>query len=414
MNPSPRLRRRQRGAALFDALIAFLVLALGLVAVARLQGQSRLTADVARQRAEAVRLAQAEIESLRSFATIAAAPGGASFDAIAAGSRAVAAQPASFTVTRRVDADPALALKHVQVEVAWVDRSGGAQQVVLGAAIGANPPALGGALGLARHSAVAAGAFGRSIDVPLAAKALGDGRSAIKPVEAGSVALVFDDRSGRVVGRCVGVDPATATRDLTVAHLLACDATPGRLVSGVVRFSSASPPDVAAANDAPLPLSVALASGSGFAAAPVCNTDAMKTVRSTAAGLRLEALPIGAAAPAGAVATGERFVAYHCVVYPAAGAAWSGRTTLVPSGWTIGAGAGEKRVCRYSSDLDASGAVDAAIEHPAAYAGVGGGLAQQNFLVVGGAEACPAGAAVHIAGNNGDVPVDLGTAAHQP
>jgi len=86
----------------------------------------------------------------------------------------------------------------------------------------------------------------------------------------------------------------------------------------------------------------------------------------------------------------------------------------VPSGWTIGTGASDQRVCRYSSDLDASGAIDANLEHPASYTNVDASLANQNFLVIKGSEACPSGTPAQVAGNNADAYVDLSTLAHQP
>ena len=54
-------RRAQRGVTLLESLIAFVLLATGALAVASLQGQLRLHADLARQRSEAVRLGQQEI-----------------------------------------------------------------------------------------------------------------------------------------------------------------------------------------------------------------------------------------------------------------------------------------------------------------------------------------------------------------
>lgn len=63
--------RRQRGFTLLEALIAFLVLALGMVALAQLPKQLRLRGEVARQQGEAARLAQSEMETLRAFAVIA-------------------------------------------------------------------------------------------------------------------------------------------------------------------------------------------------------------------------------------------------------------------------------------------------------------------------------------------------------
>ena len=77
---------------------------------------------------------------------------------------------------------------------------------------------------------------------------------------------------------------------------------------------------------------------------------------------------------------------------PRADGRWSGRSTLVPSGWTIGGGANDRRVCRYTADLDSNGSVDGNEEHPAEYLNVDRPLANQNFLVVKGSEACPAAA----------------------
>ena len=420
--PAPR---RQRGSTLLEALIAFLVLSLGMLAIARAQSHLRLNAEVARQRSEAVRLAQADLESLRAFAVLAATPALHSFDAIANAARTLDsasgyASNTSYLVTRQIDASGAPNAKNALVSVGWTDRSGAAQQVTLSSIIAGSAPAFSGALGLGRSSAPAKGAFARSVRIPLGAKDLGDGRSAFKPVGSGTVALLFDKHSGLLTGRCAAVDAATATRDLTSTNLGPCDANVGYLLSGSVRFSSATPPDAAQANDLPPAFTVALElTGGSYALAPACSVEAMKTVVYTNDGnLHVDAVPI--AAPPSSLGlsswaeTGERFVAYHCAVYPAAGGQWSGRTTLLPSGWTIGSSAIERRVCRYSADLDASGATDANIEHPASYANVDSSLPNQNFLVIKGSEACPAGATTRVAGNNTDVYVDLSTAPHQP
>lgn len=416
---------RQRGSTLIEAMLAFVVLTLGMLAIARVQTQFRLNADVARQRSEAVRLAQEDLESLRAFAVLAAAPGVRSFDAITDATRTVDAASGdatdtSYLVTRRIDAAATPHAKNALVTVGWTDRSGSAQQVVLGSVIAGNAPAFGGALGLARSGTPVKGAHGRSVRIPLAAKDLGDGRSAFKPVGDGTVAFLFDHRTGLLTGRCTGVDPATATRDLTSASLGACDTNVGHLLSGVVRFAPASPPDPAQANDLPPAFTMALTlSGGSYPLAPSCSVEALKTVSYIAAGsLHVEAVPI-AATPAslglpGWTETGERFAAYHCAVYPAASGQWSGRTALVPLGWAIGTGPLDRRVCRYTSDLDASGAIDANLEHPSSYAGVDSSLPNQNFLVVAGPDACPTGAAARVAGNNADVYADLSTAPHQP
>jgi Tfp pilus assembly protein PilV len=395
MHPSTS-PRRQRGIGLLEALIAFLVLSLGMLAIARMQGQMRLSAEVARQRSEAVRLAQEDIESLRAFSVLAAASGARSFDAIASETRTVDAAAGyatntTYLVTRQIDNAAALSAKQARVTVSWTDRHGGAQQAALASLIAGNAPAFGAVLGLSRSGAPTRGPFGRSVRIPSAAKDLGDGRSAFKPVGNGTVALLFDNGSGLLAGRCASVAATTPTSALTAASLGPCDANVGHLLSGVVRFSSVSPPDAAHAAEPPPALSVAMAmTGGTYAVAPACQTEAI-----TSAG-------------------GDRFVAWHCAVYPLANGQWSGRATLVPSGWVIGTGAADKRVCRYSADLDGSGAIDTNLEHPSTWVGVDASLANQDFLVVNGSETCPAGHAVQVAGNNGDVYVDLGTAQHQP
>jgi len=377
--------RRQRGIGLLDALIAFLVLSLGMLAIARVQGQMRLNAEVARQRSEAVRLAQEDMESMRAFGVLASETH--TLDASAGH-----ATNTAYRVVRQIEpAAAALPAKTARITVGWADRQGGAQQIALASVIAGNAPAYSGALGLSRPGTTAKGPFGRSARIPTAAKDLGDGHSAFKPVGNGRVAFVFDNGSGSLVGRCTAVAPITPTSGLTAANIGPCDTRSGKLLSGVVRFSSASPPDAAQANEAPPSLSIAMAmTGGTYAAAPACSTEPITS------------------------ANGDRFVAWYCAVYPLASGQWSGRASLVPVGWTIGTSAADKRVCRYSADLDGSGAVDANIEHPAAWVGVDASLPNQNFLVIKGSEHCPTGRAARVAGNNGDVYVDLGTTQHQP
>ena len=128
--------RHQRGTTLVEALIAFLVLSLGMLAAARTQTHMRLGADVARQRSEAVRLAQEDIEALRGFTVLAAAPGARSFEAIASASRTVdsstgLAGNTSYLLARQIEPAVAPHAKSAAVTVSWTDRSGDAQQVAL-------------------------------------------------------------------------------------------------------------------------------------------------------------------------------------------------------------------------------------------------------------------------------------------
>jgi len=374
----------QRGMGLIEALVAFLLLALGMLAVTRMQSDLRSHAELARQRTEAVRIAQQDIESLRAYSVLTQAAGARSFDQIATTSATVdSIDPVRYELTRRADTSVDGQAASVAVTVRWNDRRGEPQQATLATMIARSAPALSAALLTAPVSAPVLGAFDRSSRIPLVAKDLGDGRSAFKPSAAGNVAFVQDNRSGQVVARCSVLAAALTTAALTSAELTNCDLTIGLLLSGTIRF----------AQGAPLPLQIALALESAtYPQAPLCATSVIES--------------------------GDPRIAYHCVIYPPTSGAdagrWSGAATIVPIGWRIGTAPEDRRICRFSSDLDGSGAIDRNVEHPAAYSAVDAALAQQNFLVVAGTDACPSAAPTRIEGSTGDVFADLGTVQHQP
>jgi Tfp pilus assembly protein PilV len=427
---SGRLRfaidRRARGTTLVEALVALVVLAFGILAVARVQAHLRLHADVARERAEAVRLAEEDLEVLRAFAVVPASGPLRSWDAIASAAAAFdsasgTARNTTFELARDVRVLAVGATKQATVSIAWTDRTGGTQRVLLDSMVAGSDPTYAATLALAPAGRPVKGARGRSTKVPVLARNLGDGRSAFKTAAGSNVAVVVDNATGDVVARCTAVSTAIDTRALAASDLAGCDTHSGLLVSGTVRFAFGAPPDPAHAHDGPLPLAVALTlTGGTYPLSPACAAEARKTVRYTTASgsLAVESVPLAALPASLGLATwtdtGDRHVAWHCVVYPRADGTWSGRATLVPSGWTVGTGPGDLRVCRYSADLDGSGAVDTNAEHPAAWTRVDTALADQNFLVVAGPQACPSAAPVRIAGTAGDVFVDLSTVAHQP
>jgi Tfp pilus assembly protein PilV len=422
-------RRRQRGTTLLEGLVALLVLALGMFSVGRVQTQLRLNADMARQRSEAVRLAQEDLERLRAFSVIAATAGARAYADIVNATTTVDASTGyasntRYQVARSITPGDAPNAKNASVAVSWADRTGSEHQVVLNSVIGGSNPAYSGALNVAPAAPAMRPVLARSPRIPLAAKDLGNGTSAFKPVSGGTMALLLSNATGQVVGRCTGVSAALATQDLTIVNLGSCEGQSGSLLSGVVRFSTAGAPVAGQANEVPPALAVALTLGAGsYPAAPVCVSEAMKTVSIAAgalgtSGMQLRTVPIGATpASVGASAwteTGDRHVAYHCVVYPLASGLWSGRSTVVPSGWTLGTGPDDRRVCRYSTDLDGSGSIDANAEHPASYVNVDGPLAHQNFLVIKGSETCPSGTPVQLDGSGAAVYANLSTAQHQP
>jgi Tfp pilus assembly protein PilV len=412
-------RRSQRGAALLESLIAFVFLAIAAMSAAQLQGHLRLHADLARQRSQAVHLGQRELEMLRAWSTPAAASGSSSYAGIVDADRiadadAADASNADYRIVRHIDDAAFAGAKSTSVAVEWSDRSGATQRVVLDSVIARSDPAWSGALALGGGASAPRGAHGRAPAVPVMAKSIGGGRSALKLAAAGSTAIVFDDATGNAVSRCTGVALTTATRDLTTSDLSSCSAGAWLVLSGTIRFTSAVPPLPSQASETPPTLAVALAlTGGSYTAAPDCNTEAMKTVRYTAGGsLRIDAVPIDALPASLGLSswndTGDRFVSYRCLVTPRADGRWSGRSTIVAAGWTIGTGSADRRVCRYAADRDGSGAIDANIEHPADYAGVAGTLQGQNFIVVRGDQNCPGAPDASL------LAAATGTVQHQP
>src|SRR5882762_1654125 len=151
MRTPQQTNQRQRGFSLVEALIALLVLSLGVLAMSKLQSHLRLNADVATQRSEAVRLAQEELEAMRSFATLTAAKGTRSYADIAASSSTLA-PGASRPVNTSFHVDRAIGegngFRTVSVAVDWPDRAGRTQRIALQSVVAATPPGLAGALAL--------------------------------------------------------------------------------------------------------------------------------------------------------------------------------------------------------------------------------------------------------------------------
>ncbi|MBW8831390.1 MAG: hypothetical protein JF606_18595 [Burkholderiales bacterium] len=375
-------RRIQRGISLVEALIAFLVLSLGTLGMSKLQSHLRLHSDIARQRSEAVRIAQEDMESLRSFTSTTTEMNEHSYGDISSASATIAPSRersgnTSFHVERSISEGNGF--RTASVSVNWPDRLGHRQHVILESVIAGTPPRLSGALTLVQHLKPMRPVWDRSPAIPAQARNLGNGSSAFKPSETGTLAFVFDNASGLVTSRCDQVAATVRNSELDTAKLVDCTPMRGMLLSGIVRVSLDVPPDAAHPADAALLFDMNLTiTGAGKPEMPICVTDAA-----------------------------TRVVAYHCVIAPVAGR-WSGRSSLVPRGWTLGTAATDRKVCRYSADQDGSGAIDSNAEHPNEYKDVDRSLMQQNFLIVRGNQPCP------VASKGEAVFADLTTVQHQP
>ena len=240
---SPSLRGApRRGVSLVEALVAMAVMAFGMLAVMGVQTTLRVNADVAKQRSEATRIAEEEIERLRSFRSVGAAADAAlNWDEVVQQLGlpvAMTAANTTYTLNRRV-ADPlGSAQKSISVEVTWVDRVGTTQRVVLGDTLAGASPVLSGLLSVPATRTASSQRDNRHPTIPVRAHELGgsSGESVFKPVEGGTIAWTFNDVSGVITRVCVVSDASTSS-SLAVADLSSCVATTAQLLSGFVRFN---------------------------------------------------------------------------------------------------------------------------------------------------------------------------------
>ncbi len=168
---------RQRGFTLVEALIALLVMSFGMLALSGMQLSLSRNADVAKQRTEAMRLAEARIEEMRSFTGISA--GAVNWNGLDAMANTSVTTNATYTVASTmsgVDTDP---LRAVNVQVTWTDRTGAAQSVNVASVISQTDPRDPGFIGNPLPlNAPLKRPKNRDINIPIPALSLGDGRSA--------------------------------------------------------------------------------------------------------------------------------------------------------------------------------------------------------------------------------------------
>ncbi|MGM9480389.1 type IV pilus modification PilV family protein [Roseateles sp. NT4] len=410
--PSRLAPRLQRGVTLVEALIALLVMSFGMLALVGLMSHLRLGADVARQRSEAMRIAQAAMATARNFSVLnitATTPASAVAYALLTSQAPVPVTPpdanTTYTVQRTVTPVAGVQAMQVRVNVSWADRSGGPQFINLDTIIAGVDPLFSGAVGFAPPAAAVTLPSARSPAVPAGAKQLDDKISAFRPSGLGPVVWIFNNLSGAITGKCT-IPAGTPVSALTAADVESCkNNTVGYLLSGSIRFSRTNPASPTAPEAAAIPVGLSLVDGSYF----LPRLDAQGMPVMNGGGMVLDGFT--ATAPAGAHLpdcfsgspggpAGAQFVNYHCIVYPPDTAAsgsrptWSGK--LVLTGVSLGTTSAEYRVCRYSADYNASGGIYTADwkaleneEHPAVYARVAGSLTHQNFLVVRGDVGCP-------------------------
>ena len=406
------LPSRRSGVSLIEALVALAVMAFGMLSLVGVQATLRLNSDLSKQRTEAIRIATEELENLRLFTTLNPVNGQAvaSWSEIASRSVEAYVQASnvgntSYRVERTVVRDPTdrINLKTVSVKVLWTDRTNVAQSISAQTVLTGLEPGLSGSL-TSPSSRSAINLFqGRDATIPGEAVSLGDGgdgHSAFKPSATSTVVWRFNNVTGAIDQRCIGVAAAQAA--ITAADLAGavCESINARLLAGVVQFDlTAAPNPETPAGPTTLPLS-------GNTPLVFVN-DQYLASRQGAAAECFSNSPATAAAAATQNSRGYA-ISYYCLVYPGANSGWGGQLNLVlasafPNNDALPGNlpTSSYKSCRYSSS--SSGNTDNA-DHPTTYCvdtrlstmvpcsgqRVANNLTNQNFLVIAAAQTCPA------------------------
>ena len=345
-------RWRESGVSLIEAMVALAVMAFGTLALIGVQATLRQNADIAKQRAEAVRIAQQRVEQWRGVTSLDPVAGVDYADIVDTGPTTIAGLNATFSRTETVQTSADPRIKTLTVDVTWTDRTNQAQQVRISSSIGGVAPQLAGSLSLPMDAALTRNPRGRHPAIPLGATDVGSGKSEFRPPGAGSLSWIFSNVTGRIVSLCSS--PGV------------CVDTNARLLSGFVRFAvDPVAPTPADAERPPSPafgVSVFVRQSSPVAADKSCYTQLTAS-----------------------------YVAYYCAV-PVSTAVphWTGTSLLggLPLASAIAdPDASAFRVCRYTPHPLRDNALTVPADmsnaqHPYVYVKVAGSLQNQNFLVI--------------------------------
>lgn len=359
------LRRAERGVSLIEALVALAIMAFGMLGLVGLQASMRSNADIAKQRSEAVRIAQERIEQWRGYAT--PAEYAAIVDQAAS---TVTWSTTNATYTWEADVTPDLPantpLKDVQIVVRWTDRASEAQSLTLTTRVAAMSSVINAATGTPANGGLARLPSGRNQAIPRQATDAGDGTSRFVPPGLGDIGWVFNNVTGAITSQCD-------------ANFATCTPVSLLLLSGYVNF------DIAPAPYVPNP---ELPAGSRF------------PITVTVVGVSPGPTQTVTCAVDDTVVD-SRYVPYYCALSLTLETVptWSGRVWFAASAplaaASSSASAAEYRVCRYTVVENDTAASVPNGQHPLIYLRVNSSLANQNYLVVNAstgtaARRCPA------------------------
>ena len=143
-----RIHYKQKGFSLVEVMITFLILAFGLLALAKFQGVLTTQGAIAKQQGDALTIAKDTLDQWRHFGVLDATTGKVAYADIATQSaQVVTVNGINYTVNRTVMEEqvyPNPEYKKLEVTVTWTDRTGTDHSVLLTSIISKVDPALSG------------------------------------------------------------------------------------------------------------------------------------------------------------------------------------------------------------------------------------------------------------------------------
>lgn len=124
-------RNQQKGQGLIEALIAFVIIAISVVALIRFQSGLAFRDSLAQQQSDATLLATAKIESLRDFHVLAPQSPYIAYQSMASGTSSSIGTSATFTIAWTVTTTASPSYKTIDVIVSWLDRRAVARSIRL-------------------------------------------------------------------------------------------------------------------------------------------------------------------------------------------------------------------------------------------------------------------------------------------
>jgi type IV pilus modification protein PilV len=235
-----RLLSVPRGFTILEALIALLVMSFGMLALSGMQLNLSRNADVAKQRAEATRLAQDRIEQMRSFTGLTSgAINWNGLDALVNQDVTKATDyftNTTYTVASSMGGADGDTFRTLRARVTWNDRANQAQEVNLYSVISRIDPNETGLLGNPlQNNTVLKRPKNRNINIPYPALDLSNGTSAYQ--FSANFVVVFSNVSASVVQIC---NPGTLNATESQILAASCETVNGYIVAGYLTRTSSS------------------------------------------------------------------------------------------------------------------------------------------------------------------------------